>query len=112
MHRYEEVEAAATMLCEVPPHQDPLFRRQIAEGMHTCFCNSVSLLEDARLLAKHDRLGRALSLSILAMEELAKVSLVCDAAGLGGDVACWKRFWQQLGRHTVKQEKLAEYGSI
>jgi hypothetical protein len=46
----------------------PLPEPEIARGAHLCWQNAVSLLSDARLLAKNSRLARALSLTVLALE--------------------------------------------
>lgn len=112
MRTVEQIEAMIGELCPGNPHRDPLFPRQIADGMHACYSNAVGLLDDARLLVSHARPARALSLSILALEELAKITMVCDAAAFGGDVDAWKEFWKEFGRHGPKQEKGAEYGTL
>jgi hypothetical protein len=55
----------------------PLSHRETAQGLTACYVNALVLLDDARLLAANDRQPRALSLTILALEDLG-----------GGDFSC------------------------
>ncbi len=46
--------------------------------MHLCFRNAAELLQDAELLFRHKRYARAFSLTVLALEELAKPPLLLN----------------------------------
>lgn len=108
----ESIEAAIVALCSGHHHRDPLFARQVAEGMHACYSNAAELLDDARILASNARVASTLSLTVLALEELAKVPMICGAASVGGGPRAWKDFWRSFGRHGFKHEKAGEYGSL
>jgi AbiV family abortive infection protein len=47
-----------------------------AKGMDFAFQNAISLLDDAVLLYNNNRYERAFSLSILAIEEVGKLSII------------------------------------
>jgi AbiV family abortive infection protein len=49
-------------------------------GMHMCFKNAESLLTEAEYL-RGVKSPRALSLGVLALEEIGKIFLLCDVAG-------------------------------
>jgi AbiV family abortive infection protein len=85
---------------------------EIARGAHYCWSNAVSLLADVRVLVSQSRYARALSLTILALEELAKPPLLW---GLDpkDDPKKWKSFWaERFSRHPTKQNTIAAYGSL
>lgn len=52
---------------------------EVAKVISVCYHNAKSLLDDAKLLLSHNRPPRAVSLAILADEELAKASLLTKA---------------------------------
>jgi AbiV family abortive infection protein len=85
---------------------------EIARGAHYCWSNAVSLLADVRILVSRSRYARALSLTILALEELAKPPLLWGLDP-GDDPKKWKSFWtEQFSRHPTKQNAIAAYGSL
>ena len=69
----EDIEKLLARLSEGQNSKPILSLDETAEGLTACYLNGLSLLDDARLLATHGRIPRALSLTILALEELAKV---------------------------------------
>ena len=90
----------------------PLPAIDIARGGHMCWSNATSLLDDVRLLMSQSRMARALSLTVLALEELAKPPLLWSTTP-GHDQKPWDRFWRQhFSRHSEKQEAIARYGIL
>lgn len=93
----------------------PLSIDLVAEGAASCFRNAKELLRDAELLGRNGRKQRALALSILALEELAKVPELHDQyldSTTRTDIESWKEFWARFVRHQPKQSRIARYGSI
>jgi AbiV family abortive infection protein len=93
----------------------PLQIDQVAEGTASCFRNSKELLHDAELLYRNGREQRALSVTILALEELAKVPELHDQyldSKKRSDADSWKEFWTRFVRHQSKQGRIADYGSV
>jgi AbiV family abortive infection protein len=91
----------------------PLTLEAVAAGMTTCYLNAESLLDDVRLLASRGRLPRALALTILVLEELAKVPDLHDTAvraALIGSELEWPALWRRYVNHKPKQEKIRDYG--
>lgn len=84
----EEVEKLLAELSDGHNPKRPLTLDETAEGLTACYLNGLYLLDDARLLGNHNRIPRALSLTILALEELAKISDLYEVflcANLGED---------------------------
>ena len=83
---------------------------ELGRGMHLCFINARALVEDAEVLLPKSP-GRALSLAILALEEIGKIFLLCNAAAkaLTGPVT-WERINRKLRSHQHKQKVFATYG--
>src|SRR5262249_29434807 len=73
-----------------------------------------ALLDDARLLAANGRQPRALSLVILALEELAKIpdlyEQYIDPTTRNG--SSWADFWKRWTQHKPKQKRSAAYGNM
>jgi AbiV family abortive infection protein len=112
MREVIEIEAALAGLASRPRCVDPLPDAELADGAHKCFKNADGLLADARTLAceRPGRPARALSLSILALEELGKIPVLFE---LSAEVATvrWKKFWNdEFPRHSFKQAEMARYG--
>jgi AbiV family abortive infection protein len=80
--------------------------------MHLCFKNAENLLNDAETLRSVDS-PRALSISILALEEIGKIILLCNAAAKSTNTpGFWKRVKKRaFGSHRRKQRIIASYGS-
>lgn len=89
----------------------PLSDHEIAVGMHLSFKNAQELHEEAHLLYRNQRLGRTLSLLVLALEELGRIPILLNAIYIGqDDIGTWKRFWAGLRRHALKQGVWTAYG--
>jgi AbiV family abortive infection protein len=113
--RSEDVEKVLSRLSSGRNPKRPLSLDETAEGLTACYLNGASLLDDARLLAAHGRQPRALSLTILALEELAKVpdlgEIFLDPR-TRSEVAEWTEFWKRFAQHKPKQKRIAAYGNI
>lgn len=78
-----------------------------------CLENSEQLVLDAKLLLKHKRYARAYSISILALEELAKFSLIFNIRfSKKWDDKKWKEFWKNIHDHKIKQRKWHRVGFL
>ena len=85
---------------------------EIGRGMHKSFKNAAELIADAELLLEQ-RPARALSLAVLAVEEIAKVVLLTNAAvRAGNSTISWKDIQKELDlrSHRHKQAVFAAYG--
>ncbi|MBI5762453.1 MAG: AbiV family abortive infection protein [Planctomycetes bacterium] len=85
---------------------------EIGSGMHMSFVNAVALIEDAEILLKR-RPGRSISLAVLAIEEIAKVVMLADAALRAAiSPVDWTVIQKDLGlrSHQNKQFVFAAYG--
>lgn len=72
-----------------------------AEGIKKAYENALSLLDDAELLYNHGRYERCVSLSILAIEESGK-STIIRALLLADDDTRLKKEWKNYRKHTEK----------
>jgi len=89
----------------------PLNKKQIAAGMHFCYINAKSLADEARLLKENGHLSRALSLTILALEELGKIPLICNMILYEeNDTEAWRKSWKELQSHKLKLGVWTTYG--
>lgn len=82
-------------------YKGKLTPKQAAEGIKAAVENSASLLTDAKLLFDNRRFERSVALSVLAIEEAGKISIIRsilmeDAPGE------LKKSWQEYRRHTDK----------
>jgi AbiV family abortive infection protein len=88
--------------------------REAAQGLTACYVNVLGLLDDARLLAANNRQPRALSLTILALEELAKIpdlyEQYMNATPRNG--SGWADFWKRWIQHKPKQKRGTAYGNM
>jgi len=86
----------------------------IGHGMHMCFINARSLARDAEVLLPTSP-ARALSLGILALEELGKIILLAEVAAraIDGPIS-WRAVSKEfrLTQHRAKQVAATRYGSI
>jgi AbiV family abortive infection protein len=79
--------------------------------MHLAFLNAEALAADAaRLLPTSP--ARALSLAVLALEELGKVWLLYEAAGEVDPPRPWSERLKEFRQHRAKQELFGEYGTL
>jgi AbiV family abortive infection protein len=82
--------------------------------MHKAYTNACALIEDAETLLP-TRPERAISLAVLAMEETAKIFLLCNAIVKAAEHPVeWKEIQreQKLGCHFAKQGAFAAYGTV
>ena len=113
--RSESIEKVLSRLSNGQNPKRPLSLDETAEGLTACYLNGKSLLDDARLLAAHGRQPRALSLTILALEELAKVpdlDRIFIDPRTRSEVAEWTELWKRFAKHKPKQKRMAAYGNI
>lgn len=88
-----------------------LLPREIGRGMHLSFTNAVSLVKEAEYLLEQNP-ARALSLGVIALEEIGKIFILCEAAA----VACtkgsvrWSKVRKKILSHQTKQYVFANYG--
>lgn len=88
---------------------------EVAEAVTAYQANGRALLEDALLLAYNNRVNRAIALAVLAIEEIAKVSMLSNAfrtSEVENNTSNWDTYWKVAGRHGDKQEHILLYGSI
>ncbi len=91
----------------------PIDKKQIATGMHLCYMNARALRDEAILLKENGHHARALSLTILGLEELGKIPLFCDMIRLRvDDVEAWRKRWKELQSHKVKLGVWSAYGRV
>ena len=101
----KQIQDIENLLTRLSSGQNPkriLCIRETAQGLTACYLNALALLEDARLLAANRHEPRALSLTILALEELAKVPDLFDHyvnPTTRNDSNAWVDFWKRWGRH-------------
>lgn len=77
--------------------------------------NGNKLLHDARFLITNKRIERGTALTILALEELAKIKILTETFlhhAHGVDEDAWKKYWKTGGNHKTKQEQILSYGKI
>ena len=90
-------------------------KEEVAEAITAYQANGRTLLDDALLLASYGRISRGVSLVVLAIEEIAKVSMLSNAyrmSEVAGDTSSWDNYWKVAGRHGEKQEHILLYGSL
>jgi AbiV family abortive infection protein len=75
--------------------------KQASEGINAAIDNAKSLLEDAMLLYENHRYERSTALSILAIEEDGKLTIL-RCILLEEDPKLLKKEWQNYRRHTEK----------
>ena len=90
----------------------PVTQSEICRGAHLCWSNAVSLLADVRFLVSGARAARALSLTVLALEELAKPPLLFKVYP-SDEAKRWAKFWkEEFSRHSLKQKTIGKYGEV
>ena len=75
-------------------------KAKIGDDLSTVVFNAIDLLEDAELLLKNKRYPRALSLAVLAIEEIGKINLIRTYNLKSGFNI--KKFIQYFRNHKVK----------
>jgi AbiV family abortive infection protein len=108
----DELDRCVRALVDKPACPSPLTEAEVARGAHLCWKNAVALLADARVLATNGRHSRALSFTVLALEELAKPPLLWELDTAAPETV-WRRFWKErFIRHSSKQESIGAYGEL
>lgn len=82
-------------------YQGSLNPKTAAEGIKFAYENALSLLNDAELLFNHGRYERCVSLSILAIEESGKSTIIRSLL-LSDDNTHLKKEWKNYRKHTEK----------
>jgi AbiV family abortive infection protein len=90
-----------------------LLKVEVAEAITAYFSNGSRILEDALFLASNSRISRASALTVLGLEEIAKIPLLVNTFlryEHGIDKNAWKEYWRSGGKHKKKQELILSYG--
>lgn len=85
----------------LPSYAGPITPQQAAQGIQAAVQNARSLLADAKLLCEHSRWSRVASLSILAAEEIGKVSLLRRIL-VAEPPEQLREMWRDYRMHTKK----------
>jgi len=73
--------------------------------------NAKALVDEAKLLKENDHFARALSLAILALEELGKIPLICNMILYHkDDTEAWHKAWNEFQSHRFKLGVWTVYG--
>jgi AbiV family abortive infection protein len=91
----------------------PLSLEAAASGLTACYANAEALIDDATVLAQAERLPRAIAITVLALEELAKIPDLSDTAvfaAVRSDQSGWALFWKRWRNHQSKQGRIVNYG--
>lgn len=86
----------------IHPYRGDLPAEQIVRGMELIDHNSREIIEDAKLLIESGRYARAVALSVIALEESAKKSVLLVLYAVQADDKLRKRVWQEYRSHTSK----------
>lgn len=92
-----------------------LTKAQVAAATTAYLKNGLSLFDDALFLAASDRFARAAALTVLGLEEIAKIPMLVNTFlryEHGVDKEAWKAYWKAGGAHKKKQELILAYGQI
>lgn len=92
-----------------------LTKAEVAAATTAYLNNGLSLFDDALFLAAGDRVPRAAALTVLGLEEIAKIPLLVNTFlryEHGVDSEAWKAYWKAGGAHKKKQELILGYGQI
>ena len=88
-----------------------LTKEQVATLMHFCYCNARDLYDEAIILRDNKKYARAVTLCVLALEELSKMPIAINAVFFPkDDKLVWEGFWITFNSHSYKQRALKDYG--
>lgn len=90
-----------------------LTKEEVAQAITAYQNNGMRLFEDALLLATNSRIERAAALTVLALEEIAKIPQLVNTFlryERGVDKDAWIAYWKAGGVHKKKQELILRYG--
>lgn len=84
-------------------YREALQLEDIANLINSCRDNAETLINDAKLLLENGRYARALSLSILSLEELSKIPMLMTTATFEkNETESWKKFRNRFYSHNSK----------
>lgn len=88
--------------------RQPLSTVELGAVAEAALLNSLALLDDAELLAKHAHWPRSFALAVLAGEEFGKVMMCLGALGHpdASDGLYWDEFWDRFVDHKPKYENV------
>ncbi|AUH65151.1 AbiV family abortive infection protein [Paracoccus zhejiangensis] len=92
-----------------------LTKTEVAAATTAYLNNGLSLFDDALFLAAGNRVARAAALTVLGLEEIAKIPLLVNTFlryEHGVEKEAWKAYWNAGGTHKRKQELILGYGQI
>jgi len=76
---------------------------QISEGIYFCIENATNIFGDACILIKANRFPRALSLLLLAIQEVGKVNILKNMSMIPSkNQKLWKKEWKNFRKHDTK----------
>jgi len=76
---------------------------QISEGIYLCIKNALNLFGDAYVLQKAKRFPSALSLLLVAIQEVGKINILKNMVTISTrDQKRWKKEWQSFRKHETK----------
>lgn len=90
-----------------------LTKAEVAAATTAYLNNGLSLFDDAMFLAAGDRVARAAALTVLGLEEIAKIPLLVNTFlryEHGVEKEAWTTYWRAGGAHKKKQELILGYG--
>lgn len=96
----------------IHPYRDDIPAEQIVRGMEAIDRNSREILDDAKLLLENGRYARALSLSVIALEESAKKSALLAMYAVQANGKLRKKVWQEYRSHTSKASFLVRREAV
>jgi AbiV family abortive infection protein len=97
----ELISGLMDVLGDRKPYRDKLSPKQVADGMSAASRNAKRLLEDAEILLKAKRYPTAVSIAILAIEEVGKCPILRSlATAKNGEML--KEGWKAYRSHRTK----------
>jgi AbiV family abortive infection protein len=96
----------------IHPYRGEIPAEQIVRGMEVIDRNSREILDDAKLLLENGRYARALSLSVVALEESVKKSLLLALYAVQANGKLRKELWQAYRSHTLKASYLVRRAAV
>lgn len=96
----------------IHPYRGDIPAEQIVQGMEAIDRNSKEILDDAKLLLEDGRYARALSLSVIVLEESAKKSTLLAMYAVKANDKLRKKVWQEYRSHTSKSSFLVRREAV
>ena len=92
-----------------------LSREEVANAITAYLINGLCLFDESLLLHANKKVSRAAALTVLGLEEVAKIPRVVNTFlrhEHGVDENAWRDYWKAGGSHKKKQELILAYGHI